>query len=844
MRSRVLPGVLAALLILSCASLASAQAVDAVRALARVGKYEEAESAARKAAAAPGGAAMQVTLGEVLLDRGKIAAAESAFVRGVSDHAPDSLMAMADLARLHFDRGERERAMKEFDRFIDIYNNNAGALTSTEMTAVGIACSYLGLDSPALFKDALKAYDRAIMLDGANIDAKLAVGELFLEKYNSADAQTAFEEVLSSSPADPRALLDEAKRRAFDSQGGVDSLLNRALEINPNYVEARAQKAQLLLEIEEYALAQKEAERALAVNPSSPDALAVLAAARYVTGDTKGYEEVRQRALALNPANAEFFVNMSAAASRIRLYAVAASFALQGVAADPKSWEAHGLLGMNMLRLGKIKEGRQSLEASFTGDPYNIWIKNTLDLLDTFGNYDETTEGKFTTMIEKSESGLFSIYLRDLLDRAYATFQQRYQFTPTPPIRIEVYKSHTDFSVRTVGLGGLGALGVSFGTTLAFDSPAAKDAGPFNWGSTVWHELAHTFTLGLTDQHVPRWLSEGLSVYEEHHARPGWGSNVTVEFLDAFAAGKLVPVSRMNDGFMRPAYPEQVILSYHQASVACDFIARDYGEKALLQMLLEYKAGRTTPEVFQKVLGMDPKAFDKKFDAYMHERYAGPLAALKDSLTAGTETPPEALLAQANAMPRSYRIQMLAAITLAKSGQTDTAITLLERAKALFPEYGGGDGPYAGLAQLYTLKGDSKRAADALSQYVLHNETDYAAHLELARLRTASGDTAGAADALDRALYIDPYDIAVHQQLATLFQRLGDKAKTVRERRAVVALAPADKSEAYYQLALAYHEANDDANARKALLRSLEEAPNYVRAQELLLQIVDGKKPE
>jgi len=785
----------------------------------------------------------QNALGEALIGRGKIAAAESAFVRAIAEHAPDSLMASVNLARLHYNRGERDRAMKEFDRFIDVFNNSAGTLTSTELTAVGIACQYLGRDRPDLFKDALKAFDRAILRDEKNIDAKIAVGELFLEKYNSADAQTAFEEALASNPSEPRALLGEAKRRIFDSQPGVDSLLNRALEINPNFTEARVQRAQLLLESEEYALAQKEVERALAVNPSSSEALAVLAAIRYVTGDTKGYEETRQRALALNPANAEFYVTMSSAASRIRLYAVAASFALQGIAADPKSWEAHGLLGMNMLRLGRMKEGRQSLEVSFTGDPYNVWIKNTLDLLDTFGNYDETTDGKFTTMIEKSESSLFSIYLRDLAERAYATFQQRYQFTPTPPIRIEVYKSHADFSVRTVGLAGLGALGVSFGTTLAFDSPAAKDAGPFNWGSTVWHELAHTFTLGLTDQHVPRWLSEGLSVYEEHHARPGWGSNVTVDFLDAFAAGKLVPVSRMNDGFMRPAYPEQVILSYHQASVVCDLIARDYGEKALLQMLVEYKAGRTTAEVFQRVLGMDPKAFDRKFDEYMRERYAGPLAALKDTLKAGTETAPAELLAAANASPRSYRIQLLAAVTLAKAGQTDTAITLLERARALFPEYGGGDGPYAGLAQLYASKGDSKRAADALSQYVLHNETDYASHLELARLRTASGDNAGAADALDRALYIDPYDVAVHQQLAGLYHGLGDKARTVRERRAVVALVPADKSEAYYQLALAYHEADDDVSARKALLRSLEEAPNYVKAQELLLTIVDGKKP-
>ena len=69
-----------------------------------------------------------------------------------------------------------------------------------------------------------------------------------------------------------------------------------------------------------------------------------------------------------------------------------------------------------------------------------------------------------------------------------------------PPIRIEIYRSHEDFSVRTVGLSGLGALGVSFGRVVAMDSPAARRVGEFNWGSTLWHELGHVFTLGATER--------------------------------------------------------------------------------------------------------------------------------------------------------------------------------------------------------------------------------------------------------------------------------------------------------------------------------------------------------
>jgi len=65
----------------------------------------------------------------------------------------------------------------------------------------------------------------------------------------------------------------------------------------------------------------------------------------------------------------------------------------------------------------------------------------------------------------------------------------------------------------------------------------------------------------------------------------------------------------------------------------------------------------------------------------------------------------------------------------------------------------------------------------------------------------------------------------------------------VRERRAVVALAPVDIAEAHYRLALAWHEAGDPKQARASVLRALEEAPNFVPAQELLLTIVEGRRP-
>jgi cellulose synthase operon protein C len=812
---------------------------DLVRAYATIGKYDEAEAAARRASASPKGNALWIPLGEVLIARGKRAAAESAFVRAQS--TPDSLLASLDLAVLHYDRGEHDRAMKEFDRFIDVYNRSLGNdLSSDALMSVAIACEYLGENDPQLFHDALKAYDRATSVDPSNDVAKVRLGELFLRKYNFEEAQKSFDEVLQSNPNDPRALLGAARRLQADGQAGGDSLLRVALAVNPDYADARVLHAEMLLSLEDYAGAQQDIDRALKVNPVDERGLAVAAAIKFLVHDQAGFEALRQRALAANPSDAELYATLAELAADVRLYKSAADFAKQGVALDPKDWHAWNVLGMNQLRLGQIDTGRASLEKSFKGDPYNVWVKNTLDLLDTYKNYDLTTSSHFQFMVEKDESAILSVYLRDLAEQAYTTFQKKYEYTPPPPVRIEVYRSHADFSVRTVGLAGLGALGVSFGTTLAFDSPAAKDAGPFNWGSTVWHELAHTFTLGSTDNRIPRWLSEGLSVYEEHHAKPGWGFGVTPDFLAAYKAGKLVPVSRMNDGFMHPAYPEQVQFSYYQASLVCELIARDFGEPAILRMLQAYKDGSTTDQVFQKVLNTDLKSFDKRFDTYLETRFGPALASItKEPPKITGDTPVDAAVALAAKSPNDFGVQLFVGEALIAHNELDRALPYVEHARDLFPEYGGDDSPYALLAALYEKKGDQRKEADALAKWTTLTETNLKALQKLATLLEQLGDAKGAADALDRAMFVNPFDVAMHQKLAELSHVAGDKERTVRERAAIVALAPVDKANAEYELALAQHEAGDDVHARTSVLRALEEAPNFEKAQTLLLTLYD-----
>jgi len=406
--------------------------------------------------------------------------------------------------------------------------------------------------------------------------------------------------------------------------------------------------------------------------------------------------------------------------------------------------------------------------------------------------------------------------------------------------------------VRTVGLAGLGALGVSFGQVLAFDSPGAREIGQFNWGSTVWHELAHTFTLGMTNHRVPRWLSEGISVYEERRARPGWGADASLSFISAWKEKQLLPISRMNDGFMRPTYPEQVIHSYYQASLVSELIERDFGDKALGQMLVGYRDGLTTQQVFERVLKTDFASFDQRFEAYMQARFgraaasirAQPRRPISDALRGGGRgagppgEPPDRPTGPPDA--NDFVGQLLYGRSLIEDGDVDGAVAYLERAKALFPEYAGNDSPRWYLARIHKEKGAFAKAADELKVLTAANESHYPAHIDLADVLQALGDDAGAAVMLERSIYIYPYDIGIHTRLAELYAKTADRKRAVRERRAVVALNPVDRPEALYQLAVSLREAGDAAGARTQVLRALEEAPNFEKAQEFLLALRRG----
>ncbi|MBX7187386.1 MAG: tetratricopeptide repeat protein [Vicinamibacteria bacterium] len=780
------------------------------------------------------------TLGDVLVARGRRGEAEAAYARAIASRGAASLAAEASLGLLLNDRGLRAEATARFERLIAAYN--AGRATSAQnLIAVGKACRALGASNPDAFKDALKAFDEAAALDETH-EARLRTGELFLEKFNGTEARTAFETVLRTNPRQPRALLGLARARDFDGERGVPDLVDAALATDPGYAEAYAYRSGLLLALEDFPAALAQAEKALAVNPSSAEALAAKAAAQYVSGDSQGFAATRQRAESLFPASGDLLVTVAEAAVRNRLYRESAQLAREALARDPRSWAALASLGQNQLRLGEIDDARKSLERSFEGDPYNVWVKNTLDLMDTFRNYTLVDAGRFRLFLDKKEAGILGPPMGALAAEAIQKLSERYGFSPAGPIRVEAYPSHADFSVRTVGLAGLGALGVCFGPVVAIDSPQARERGAFNWGSTLWHELAHVVTMGASGNRVPRWLTEGISVHEERRARPGWGDDLSLEFLLAYQAGRLLSLRDLNNGFVRPRSPDQVSLSYYQASLVVEYMEGRYGLAALRGLLGAYAGGATTEKAFESAIGRTLEQVDAEFQAWLKARLAGPLAGIRPSGAPGSTKGPEldtraALEARLAKDDGDFVAHAMLGLLNHREKREDDALKHLERAARIWPGSSGDESPYFAIAEIKLARGDRDGAMAALKALVALNENHDAARRQLASLLESAGELQAAFDVLESLVFIYPFDPALHERRAALASRLRKPREVVEARRAIVALDPVDKAEAYYQLALAEIDAGDRAAARRSVLRSLEVAPRFERAQELLLRI-------
>ncbi len=692
------------------------------------------------------------------------------------------------------------------------------------------------------WEEANQIYIQASRLEAAPLSLFVDWGRLYLEKYNPAEAEGIFRDALRAPDGEDvrwsrgHAHLGLAEALAEQGKSGVEQALAAAAEDPTSTLEVLAFQTDMALKEEDWEEASELIQQGLAVNAAYLPLLELNCGLFYLQGAEDEFEAARKQVREINPRDAGLLERLGDAEVLRRRLDVAIQRYEEALQLDPRSWSALASKGINLLRVGREEEGVTALELAYANDPYNIWTVNTLRLVDSFQRFDRFETEHFSVKLHRDEIAVLRSYVEPLIETCLDTLERRYDHRVEGKVVFEMYPDHDDFAVRTLGLPGLGALGATFGNVVAMDSPSARSAGEFHWASTLWHELAHVVTLSLSDNRVPRWFTEGLSVMEERQAGRGWGDSLSLGFVRAFESGKLLPLRELNSGFVRPRYPEQLAISYFQAGWVCELLVREFGMSKIREMLLAYREGRNTDEVFETVLGKSLDAVEELVQQDLSDTL-GPLS----SCLAPPEAIPkseEELKAAASAEPQNYFLNFSLGRTLAESGPAAEAIDYLRRAIELFPSSAGRESPYPILAALYRQEDRLEEEMAIRRDWWRRAPLFVDNALRLAELLEGSSRSEEARSLLQETMYVDPFSEEAHTRLGHLYLELGEPKMAAREFQAVVELKPANQAEAHYQLADALYRSGAREAAKREVLIALESAPGWEQAQKLLLELV------
>ncbi len=665
-------------------------------------------------------------------------------------------------------------------------------------------------------------------------------GDLFLEKFNEAEARASYETALKADPQYVPALIGIARAVADSNPSAAESAARQALAIDPAQPDAWVLLASEAMDASRRDEAREALAKVLAVNPRHVEALALSAALAQIEDRAEDVTRFTQQALTVNPRSGDVARAIGERVARQYRFDEAVRFLQQAVEIEPGNSRAQASLGLHLLRTGDEAAARKALDAAFARDPFDTVTYNLLSLLDTLDTFVTVPGRNLTVRLHAQDAAILQPYLVPLAEQALEDLSKRYEFTPQGPILVEVFPRHDDFAVRTMGLPGmLGALGACFGRVVTMDSPRARPPGSFNWAATLWHELAHVITLQMSGNRLPRWLSEGISTFEEMRARPGWGRESELLFAQAHAAGRLLPLADLNSGF---AKVETINLAYQQAAVLVAFLVETHGEARLKAFVRSFGEGLRDDDALRRAYDRTWDALQPEFDAYVKARYDAFVPALTevDAPPPGRTATAADWLAFADRHAGSFRVQMTAATPLLRLGDLDGARKVLERAAALVPFATGDASPWRLLAST-AIKQERPEDARRFMERVL--EGDHTAAQSLRQLLSTARSPEDASlrqRAAERLIEIDPFDAAAHTVLGDLALARGDVPLALRELQAAVDAGPPNPAEALTSLAEATLKTGQRDDAKRHLIRALETAPRHERAQELLLRIVDG----
>lgn len=668
----------------------------------------------------------------------------------------------------------------------------------------------------------------------------LAIVDLALEKGDYELAAKTCREALDRLPGDPD--LHFALARAYEGSDrkAMAKEIEAALKINPKHLPSLLFLAEEAIDAEDYDEATQLLARVRAVNPYHPEAWALLAVIAELKADTAGYRTAREMALKQWPTNPEVPHLLGRKLSQKYRFREGAALQREALKFDPDFFPAKLQLARDLLRLGNETDGWRLAEEAHNADGYNVAALNLVTLRDTLQQFATLTNAHFIVRMEATEAAVYGRRVLALLERARAALCPRYGLELREPIMVELFDDQKDFAVRTFGMPeNHGFLGVCFGPVITANSPASRPGEPFNWEAVLWHEFCHVVTLHLTHNKMPRWLSEGISVYEERQAGGPWGERMEPEYREMILGGELTPVSRLSGAFLAPESPQHLQFAYYESSLVVEYLVREFGHEKLVALLRALGEGEEINAALAR-LTRPLSELEPGFAAFAKSRAEALAPDLdwskpeEDSALAGAGE--EAWKIWAKTRPHNFEVLVRRARARMEAKDWAGAREVLLELTRRFPDWRGPESAWRRLAVVQRELGDP--AGERAAWEALERIDDKAAEASRRLIELAVGrqDWPAVLRHADRLLAINPLDPAPWRARATAAEALGQAETAIEAWRAILRLDPPNPALAHYRLATQLRAAGQPG-ARQELLLALEDAPRFRAALDLLLEM-------
>ncbi|MEE2885897.1 MAG: tetratricopeptide repeat protein [Planctomycetota bacterium] len=804
-------------------------ALLAVRAQVRTGEYESAIATLRGLVGADkGGAEVQYRLGRSLELKGQIDAARQVYTALIADAAPVDPLDKYYVARSHMALGGR----KHFE-----------------------SASYL-------LRDAIRAAPE-------RPEARTAFGELAFAAYRESKgrphAEKYIKPVLEQNGEVESALLVLYRARSFNmflDGGKTAELLDRALVRNPNSVPAMNLRASRLIDDRLFESGAAQLDKALAVNPRDRTALAHRAAVAHLLHDEASEKEYRQRAKAGHPGYADLERVYGDHLVALYRFQDSLSYYRAALAIDADNVPAMHGLAKALVYTGKGGEAVEWLSKAKSLEPghTDAWRANILISERLLAKeYDAFDRGHFRFVVHKADRAVLEDYLSKWFEDAYEYLGNKYGYKPQNKVRVEVLHEWVDFSVRTIGFRGFSALGACFGEFVTMVSPSDDllRKNDFMWSATAWHEYAHVLTLALSKHRVPRWLTEGLSVYEESAKNRSWERGMQRELLDAYHNEDIPPLRLLNRLFRGG----RILFGYYQGGLTVEYLAEQHGFKHVVSMLKAYGDDQGTEQIFRKTFGYSTREFDKRFrkwilakklrglkllprlddkgfvrmrgrvqdrpgdldakvrlgfghidrqqvveagiqaGAVLRSKPDHPLANVLHAEILRLRKKPELAMAAFRKAfqlgAESFEARMHFGQLLEAGEDLDAALRQYQAAKACWPQCTDqASSPMLKISNVLTRQGKRTEAMMEVKAFCERTARAFDPRVQLANYERELGNHKAAAAYLEQAIQIDPFMRSLHEQLGDAYLKLGRPAEARREYEVGLAV-PTDMDRAH-----------------------------------------------